>query len=74
MNRKPFILAACVALAGLVSSAAAKPPPEGYESFRDYYSDPARTQLVGGQHWDCGGDLTFWGQSTSYSTYAVVPC
>jgi Family of unknown function (DUF6289) len=73
-KKKALWVSLTIVAAALFGAAEAKAPPIGYESFIYYYSDQAHTNVVGGQHWTCGGDLDIWGQHGYSSGVILLPC
>ncbi len=69
---------AVAALAGTLAlgTVVARPPPPLPDHDYDirYYADPAQTELIGGERWDCAGNHQSWGERSAYRQYSQLPC
>ncbi|MBN6050336.1 hypothetical protein JYK22_00210, partial [Nonomuraea sp. RK-328] len=66
---------ATAALATVPTSAQALPACRaGYMCNTQYFSDAARTNLVGVKTEFCNGEVSTWGRVTRYITWSTSPC
>ncbi|WP_433434897.1 DUF6289 family protein [Nonomuraea sp. CA-141351] len=66
---------AAATLATVPSAAQAAPRcPAGYECNTQYFSDAARTNLVGVKTEFCDGEVSTWGRLAGYISWSSSPC
>jgi len=75
MRINKWILAS-LAVAGVVGvgTAFARFPPLGQDYDIQYFSDPGKTQRVGGERWTCEGAHLSWGTTGAYRITSSLPC
>lgn len=77
MIRRMLAVAALttVALAAVPAAAQAAPACRaGYQCNTQYFSDSARTNLVGVKTEFCDGEVSTWGRVTGYIIWSTSPC
>ncbi|NUW33213.1 hypothetical protein HTZ77_17500 [Nonomuraea sp. SMC257] len=77
MIRRVLVAAALTtaALATVPAGAQAAPAcPAGYMCNTQYYSDAARTNLVGVKTQFCDGEVSSWGRLSGYIVWSSSPC
>ncbi|MGN9845866.1 DUF6289 family protein [Nonomuraea sp. H19] len=66
---------ATAALAAVPAGAQAAPACRaGYMCNTQYFSDSARTKLVGVKTEHCNGEVVTWGRVTGYINWSASPC
>lgn len=74
LRRGMAVLALSVAMLGLSTPPAQAIPPGDTLLVVAYFSDPARTNLIG-QRWSgCGQPSGSWGTLAGYTTIYFTPC
>ncbi|SEG96925.1 hypothetical protein SAMN05444920_110156 [Nonomuraea solani] len=77
MIRRVLAVAALTTLALATVPAVAQAAPRclaGYMCNSQYFSDSARTNLVGVKTEHCNGEVSMWGRVTGYLNWAAYPC
>ncbi|MBT2226214.1 DUF6289 family protein [Nonomuraea sp. NEAU-A123] len=80
MIRRALSVAALAAVALAVVPATAQAGTQGfrcqagYMCNTTYYSDSARTNLVGAKTEFCSGEVSTWGITTGYSNWSTSSC
>jgi hypothetical protein len=77
MIRRVLAVAALVTVALATVPAAAQAGPAcraGYQCNTQYFSDAARTNLVGVRTEFCDGEVSTWGRVTGYIIWSASPC